>query len=316
MKELNDLATLAIASRMKQMSDKIFLAGDMIYKKNNINFQANWFPFFHLMRNGDLYTITEISEKLGQSHSAISQFTKKVEKENLLKTVVDKSDERKRYITLSKKGKELIKTLEPVWVDLMQTMKTMISDSENNIVHAMDTFENIFTPEEFVLEYENRVRQKKENTVEIIEYKKEYKEDFKRLNYEWLEKFFYVEEIDSKVLSDPENIIIKNGGYIYFAIYNDTIIGTCALIKESDEKYELSKMAVTEEFQGLKAGKRLAEAIINKFKSLNSKTLFLETNSKLLTAIRLYEKLGFKKLRKPEGSHYKRADVYMVYKKV
>ncbi len=43
--------------------------------------------------------------------------------------------------------------------------------------------------------------------------------------------------------------------------------------------------------------------------------LFLETNSKLTPAIRLYESVGFQ--HQPKGkpdSHYHRADTYMVWK--
>jgi putative acetyltransferase len=77
---------------------------------------------------------------------------------------------------------------------------------------------------------------------------------------------------------------------------------------------ELTKMAVTEKFQGLKIGERLALAAINKAKSLGGKSIFLETNSKLLPAIKLYKKLGFehKAYPKCKSEHYQRADTYMV----
>ena len=45
------------------------------------------------------------------------------------------------------------------------------------------------------------------------------------------------------------------------------------------------------------------------------RTLVLESNSRLQTALRLYEKAGF--VMQPSvrpGSHYERADVYMIYK--
>ena len=37
----------------------------------------------------------------------------------------------------------------------------------------------------------------------IIDYNPKYAQDFKALNIEWLETFFYVEDYDNEVLSNP-----------------------------------------------------------------------------------------------------------------
>ena len=92
------------------------------------------------------------------------------------------------------------------------------------------------------------------------------------------------------------------------------IIGTSALIKHRNGRFELTKMAVTEKYQGLKIGERLAIAAIKKARSLGEKSIFLETNSKLSVAIGLYKKIGFKNKPYPKkrSEHYQRADTYMV----
>ena len=148
---------------------------------------------------------------------------------------------------------------------------------------------------------------------QIISYDPAYKSDFKRLNVEWLEKYFVVEGIDEQMLSDPESYIINKGGFIFFALYNQEVIGTAALIKESDEVFELSKMSVTEKHQGLGVGRLLAERALQAFEQTGAKLLFLESNAKLEPALRLYESLGFKHTDKTSDSHYQRADVYMTY---
>jgi len=151
-------------------------------------------------------------------------------------------------------------------------------------------------------------------SVEIISFERRYGPDFKRLNLEWLKKYFTVEPIDEVVLSRPA-AIIKNGGFILFARIGTKIVGTCALLKESDSRYELSKMAVTERYRGLGIGRRLLESAIGTFAASAKGELFLETNSALLPAIRLYESFGFVHSLRPTGpSHYERADVSMVYR--
>lgn len=151
------------------------------------------------------------------------------------------------------------------------------------------------------------------NTVEIILFESRYAEDFKRLNLEWVEKYFRVEPVDEVVLSNPDGII-GEGGAIYLARTGAEIIGTCALINDGDGRYELSKMSVTDGYQGLGVGRRLLTTTIQAFEAIGASVLFLETNSILIPAIALYESAGFAHTPPPARSPYARADVYMVYR--
>ena len=69
------------------------------------------------------------------------------------------------------------------------------------------------------------------NKFEIIPFSIELKEPIKTLNLEWLHKYFKVEPKDEKVLSDPQGEIIDKGGMIFYARYNDKIVGTVSLLK-------------------------------------------------------------------------------------
>lgn len=133
---------------------------------------------------------------------------------------------------------------------------------------------------------------------------------FKKLNLAWLEKFFVVEPIDEYVLSHPEQII-KKGGYIFYLLENDKVVGCCALKHQGEQVFELTKMAVIEASQGKGLGKKLMDACINHFKTINGKSLYLETNSSLKPAIKLYEKYQFVAKKCPFDTPYDRADYYM-----
>ncbi len=132
------------------------------------------------------------------------------------------------------------------------------------------------------------------NHPEIILYRNDLKADFKRLNYEWLNKYYFVTEEDDKILADPEKIILE-GGCIIFAKLEDEIVGTCALIRESADEYEIAKMAVTEKAQGRKVGRYLLKSIIEEAIKRKANIISLETASQLKAAIALYEKSGFLK---------------------
>ncbi len=169
----------------------------------------------------------------------------------------------------------------------------------------------------------------------IVPFNTALRDHFYRLNEAWLRKYFYVEDIDHRVMSNPESEILERGGSILFAMLGEaapgdaalgdaalgeSVVGTCALMPEFDGAqhngvYELTKMAVEEQRQGLGIGRALLEAAIVEFQHLGGRRLFLETNSKLTPAVRLYESMGFEHQPslKPD-SHYDRANVYMVWR--
>jgi len=150
--------------------------------------------------------------------------------------------------------------------------------------------------------------------VNIQPYEKKYASDFEKLNFEWLEKYFYIEEYDRKVLGNPKAFILDKGGYIFFATINNKVVGTVALIKRGNGVYELSKMAVTQVHQGMRIGQKLMYYAINFAGTNGFKTLFLESNTILEPAIRLYKKVGFKETPKPKDSPYERSNIRMELK--
>ncbi len=154
------------------------------------------------------------------------------------------------------------------------------------------------------------------NSQSIIlhEYDPKWKRDFARLNYEWIEEFFEIEEMDRKLLEEPERYILESGGRILFAeSEKGEIIGTCALISREKGVFELAKMGVTREARGLGVGTVMMKKAIDLAKSIGACILELETNDKLEAAIHLYEKFGFCRMEQsPHGeSDFSRATVYM-----
>jgi N-acetylglutamate synthase-like GNAT family acetyltransferase len=147
--------------------------------------------------------------------------------------------------------------------------------------------------------------------LQVIEYQQVYKEDFKRINVEWIEKFFTVEQQDLVQLDNPQSII-DDGGQIYFAKLGDEIVGTAALIHDGDDEYELAKMGVSPNAQGLGLGKKLCIIAIEEAKKRKAKALYLRSNRSLIPAISMYLSVGFVEV-PLDASHYKRANIKMDY---
>jgi ribosomal protein S18 acetylase RimI-like enzyme len=148
------------------------------------------------------------------------------------------------------------------------------------------------------------------HVIEIIDFSEELSESIKMLNYEWLEKYFRVEEGDVVSLSNPQKQIIDKGGFIYFVKLNGEIAGTVSLLKKGETIYELGKMAVTEKAQGHGIGTILIEHCLHVARQKQIKTLILYSNTILKSAIHLYRKYGFEEIELENGL-YARANIKM-----
>lgn len=151
---------------------------------------------------------------------------------------------------------------------------------------------------------------KQDEEVQIVEYQPEHQPSFKRLNEEWINHWFKMEEADYKSLDHPQEYILDAGGHILIALYKAQPMGTCALLKMDEETYELAKMSVSAQARGKGIGLLLGQAIIGKAKYLGAKRLYLESNTILEPAVSLYRKLGFEEI---EGatSPYERCNIQM-----
>lgn len=147
--------------------------------------------------------------------------------------------------------------------------------------------------------------------MEIITYRPNYAQNFKELNIEWLEKYFWVEPHDEEVLGNPEKYIIEPGGTIFFVKEEEEIIGTVALMKMEIDIFELTKMAIAPAAQGKKIGQQLMEHTIKFAKKKNWKKLVIYSNTKLENAIYIYKKYGFKEIPIEENNPYARGNIKM-----
>jgi putative acetyltransferase len=136
---------------------------------------------------------------------------------------------------------------------------------------------------------------------------------FKALNEEWITRYFTLEPMDRENLSDPQGRILDKGGQIFMACFGEQPVGCVALIPMHDGVYELSKMAVAPEMRGLGIGRRLLEHAIAEARQMGAKSLFLGSNSRLESAVHLYESVGFRHVpaEKIPEMPYVRANVFM-----
>ncbi len=149
-------------------------------------------------------------------------------------------------------------------------------------------------------------------TIRIVLYASRHAAAFRDLNMAWINELFHAEQKDFETLDAPRESILDKGGAILIAEDGETAVGCCALIPYGDDgALELAKMAVAETHRGRGIGRMLLLHAIAAARSTGAPKLYLESNTKLLPAMRLYESVGFHRIPQSTSSHYSRVDVVM-----
>ncbi len=313
--QLVQFQELALGSRLKRLSDHMMKEAAKSYKVLGIDFDPYHMPIFKLISEQDNLSIGEISKLLNVTQPAVTQYVNSLKQKKLITSKVSKNDKRKKKIGLSKQGKIMLSKLIPIWDIFDHELKIISSNAKNKTLLEHISF---IEKELHIESLSTKILSKSElihkaEKLKIISFKEEYTHHFRDLNLEWLERYFYVENHDKEVLNNAKTYIIDKGGYIFFALYKGEVAGTLALMNE-EEGYELSKMAVSPKFQGLKIGQQLMQYSIHFARNKGWSKLLLYSNTILENAIYIYRKYGFKEVELKTDSPYNRSNIKMVLK--
>jgi len=137
---IKNIGALALSTRLQILSEQLRKEGALLYKEYDINFEPKWFPVIYTLRQKQELSVVEIANEIGYSHPSTISLLKELEKEKIVESKKDKTDERKRIIFLSTKGKELIVKMLPVWSIINNALEEII-DNENNLLNAINEAE-------------------------------------------------------------------------------------------------------------------------------------------------------------------------------
>ncbi|NER79958.1 MAG: GNAT family N-acetyltransferase [Leptolyngbya sp. SIO1D8] len=304
---------MAMGSRLRRLSERLTEDAAKTYALYKVELDPKWFPVFYVLSHQTEASITEIAQIIGHTHPSVSQIVKEMKLRGLAITDKSTQDGRVSVVRLSEAGQHLIPKLETQYLDVTQAVEDLLSETQHDLWKAIAEVEFLLTEKSFFDRVQEVRKRREQQQVEIIDYSPEFSDDFKQLNYEWIHQYFDLEETDSQYLENPDEKILNPGGYIYMARYRGEVVGTCALVKKDHETYELAKMAVTVRARGKGIGWLLGQNAIEKARELGAKKLYIESNTALKAALKLYQKLGFQKI-VGQPSPYERCNIQMELK--
>lgn len=304
---------MALGSRLRFMASNVTEEAAKIYELYNVDFSPKWFPVFFVLSEDGAKTITEIANEIGHSQPSVTKIIKEMTKAELVKDNLKSKDKRRNVAGLTEKGRVLSeKMIKGQCADIDNAIDGIISEATHNLWEALAEWEFLLEQKPLLKRVQEQKKIRESKDVQIVAYQPKYKSAFKSLNEEWIAAYFEMEEADHKALDNPKKSILDKGGKILVALYNNEPVGVCALLKMDDPNYdfELAKMAVSPKAQGKSIGWLLGQAAINAAKELGASKLYLESNTILKPAIKLYYKLGFQKIA-GHPTPYKRCNIQM-----
>ncbi len=146
----------------------------------------------------------------------------------------------------------------------------------------------------------------------VIEYQEEYKKYFIQFNTDWIrDNFGVLEEEDMATFDHVEESLAK-GAMIYFAVEGENVLATCMAKPMEDGIWEICKLGSNKHIPHQGAGSAVFEAAMNWAIRHGAKKLFIISNSRLKSALHIYEKYGFHEI-KLDDYEYVRGDIAFEY---
>ncbi|WP_421852542.1 bifunctional helix-turn-helix transcriptional regulator/GNAT family N-acetyltransferase [Marinomonas sp.] len=314
---MEQFGVLTLGSRLKRLSDHLFIQVQEIYSQCDIPISATYFPILRLLQKTGSLSVMEIADRLRLSHPAVSKQTTKMIKENLLEKTVDEQDQRRSSLCLSEFGLSAMQRVEPVLQEMEIILEKMTAFSSENFMASLSILESRVLNGSLADKVLDRLE-----PIEIVLLETQHEKAFYELNMAWLERYFpeQIAEKDRNILRNPQQEIIQQGGAVWVAVRKkqalDSVVGTIAFAPvgggtSSDKRGEVFKLSVDEHAQGKGIAQRLLSTTIDFATQGGFSTLSLETASCLDVARHLYDKNGFVEKPFPIPSLYARADVYM-----
>lgn len=136
-----EMAELALASRLRRLSDTYWQGVTATYRQFGVDFDVRWATIFVLIARQGPVAVMEIADRLGISHPAVIQVTNELEKRELVVSAKSEQDGRKRLLTLSEAGQTMLPTLQPLWDAFVVVNREMVARQTHNLLLSLGEME-------------------------------------------------------------------------------------------------------------------------------------------------------------------------------
>lgn len=136
-----EMAELALASRLRRLSDLYWQGVTATYRQSGLDFDVRWATVFVLIARQGPVAVMEIADRLGITHPAVIQVINELEKHELVVSAKSEQDGRKRLLSLSQAGQDMLPKLQPLWDAFIAVNRNMIGNQTHNLLASLQEME-------------------------------------------------------------------------------------------------------------------------------------------------------------------------------
>ena len=286
------LGYLVGATRFRRISEKLYVDGDKIYKEAGIDFKASWFSVYYVLALADEpLTVMQIAQQIEFSHITVKNVLRELETAELINIIPNPTDRRSKHISLSNKGRFLIRQLKPTWLSFAAALKRIFQSGHPDFMNILDRIDREIAGNPI---NESVLGDLKE-PITILDYQPGLKDHFYELAGPGLLEIVngQLDEEDLETLHNPDEAYIKHGGFLFYALYKEQVVGCVALKRMDEGSFEFAKLYVNPTYRNLGIATKLIERCISRCKENHASELWLQSPMSMQEAQKLYYKLGF-----------------------
>lgn len=139
---IEELGSLALATRLKNLSERLARDVAQIYKESAFDFEPRWFAMIYALKEGEELAVTELSAMLKQTHPAVNQVANILVEKGLVEERKDFSDQRKRLLKLSLKGQNLVGKMDSTWERIREANDELLKEAAGGLLSSLDKVES------------------------------------------------------------------------------------------------------------------------------------------------------------------------------
>ncbi len=309
---LRELGPVFLGSRLKRLAERMQAGAARVITDVGLPLQPAQMPLLAALDRGPM-TVGQLVEAIGSSQPGVTRAAGQLVALGLVRSERGE-DQRQRTLSLTPAGEAAMARIRLlIWPRVGEAVTALLDGLSGPLLEQIGGVEAALAARPL----DRRVADLPRPGLAILDFSDDLAGAFHDINEEWITAMFRLEPADREVIEQPRARIVDPGGAILFvAAPGLGVIGTCALRKEADGVFELTKMAVLAKARGFKAGEYLLEATIARAQEMGAETLYLLTNKDCAPAIHLYEKNGFAhdaEIMARYGARYERCNVAMRY---
>ncbi|PIB90755.1 bifunctional helix-turn-helix transcriptional regulator/GNAT family N-acetyltransferase [Caulobacter sp. FWC2] len=304
-----------LGSRLKRLAERMQADAAEVARALDLPVQPAQMSLLMTIRLHGPIAVGELAQRLQLAQPTVTRALGTLERDGFVEARRTPGDGRSKRLALTAAGEalmvrvqtELLPRIEPAAAELVEGL-------EGDFMRGLAKVEARLDEASLL----TRIQAAGPPALWARDFSDDLQEAFYRINAEWIQAMFALEDNDIALLSRPRELILDKGGVVLFAETAELgVVGTCALMVSKDGWVELTKMGVLESARGLKVGEFLLAKTLERAASLGMDKVYLLTNRKCAAAIHLYEKLGFvhdAEIMRTFGARYERCDVAMAYR--